>query len=68
MRRMLEKNKTYRVWSHGIEGLVQILDIGDKTIKVQDLVANKVKRVDKAEFQKLLDKGAITVSAALEDE
>ena len=61
--RIIETNKTYRVWESGVEHLVQVKNVGDKTIKVIDLRSNQIRDMNRAKFQDALNNGKITVSA-----
>ena len=63
MKRLIEKNRTYRIPRHdGTTELLHVISVGD-TLKVMDLTTKKTKTMNKEAFQKRLDAGEIYVSA-----
>ena len=63
MERLIEKNRTYRIpKENGETDLYHVLETGS-SLKVKDLKTNKIKNIDKQNFQTRLDQGEIYVSA-----
>jgi len=66
MKRLIEKNKTYRIpHSSGDTDLYQVIDITKDSVKMKDLKKNKTKTFNKSSFQKRLDAGEIYVEAEI---
>lgn len=63
MERVIEKNRTYRIpKENGETDLYHVLETG-RSLKVKDLKTNKIKNIDKQNFQTRLNQGEIYVSA-----
>ena len=63
MERLIEQNKTYRIVSNGGYSLVQVLSVGETSIKLKDLKSGKTKNCSRKSFENGLDGGEIYVSA-----
>lgn len=66
--RVIEVNRTYRCPKEGGgTDLYRVRSIGGDSLVVEDMKTGKTRTVNRAGFQKKLDKGEIYVSAALVD-
>lgn len=68
MRRLIEKNKTYRIVDKktGKTSLFHVHDMHENFLHLKDLSTNKLKKFNRSDFQKKLDAGKIYVSAELD--
>jgi ribosomal protein S4E len=64
-KRMIEKNRTYRIPRGDETDLFHVLEIGSDSLKLKNLKTNRTETVNKSNFQKRLDAGEIYVSANL---
>lgn len=65
-KRLIEKNRTYRIPSDNGTTLLKVTQIGSGTITLEDLTTGKTKTMDRGSFQADLDAGKIYVSASKE--
>jgi hypothetical protein len=68
MKRIVEKNKTYRIVNKktGKTCLFHVQEIQDTFLRLKDLKSNEVKKFNRKSFETKLDAGEIYVSAAIE--
>lgn len=65
-KRLIEKNRTYRIPSEEGTTLLRVTQIGSETITLEDLATGKTRTMDRGSFQADLDAGKIYVSASKE--